>query len=418
MIFRARWIYPVSTPPIENGYLEVAEGKIISIGPWDEFAGERKAAWDLGEVVVLPGLINAHCHLDYTDVAGSIPPTRSFPDWVKTMLSFKAHWIYAEYAQSWLNGAKMCLEAGMTTVVDIEAVPELLPEVWEATPLRIVSLFEMTGVQSGRPAAEIVTETLRRVDDLCGHGRCWSGLSPHAPYSTRPDLLRLASAAAAERGLTISTHLGESLEEFEMFASARGRFYDWIASQRNVADCGFGSPVQHAARNGLLGRNFLAVHGNYLASGDAELLAQSGSHVVHCPKSHDYFEHARFPYEELARAGVKICLGTDSLATARRFRGQPPRLNLWDEMESFARTYPEVSPVEILRMTTVHPAEALRVSGWLGSLMPEAAADFITLQVVGSKDETRVAERIFAQPKVRSVFIAGEEVGTGRIAKD
>src|SRR4051812_8595995 len=108
MIFRAKWIYPVSRPPIENGALEVRDGLITNIGAWNEFSSSGEI-YDLGDVVVMPGLINAHCHLDYTDFAGRIPPSRSFPDWVKTMLSFKAHWSYTDYAQSWLRGAKMCL---------------------------------------------------------------------------------------------------------------------------------------------------------------------------------------------------------------------------------------------------------------------------------------------------------------------
>src|SRR5436190_21453969 len=109
MIFRAKWIYPVSRPPIENGAFEVHDGLIANIGRWNEFSSSLGEIHDLGEVVVMPGLINADCHLDYTDFAGRIPASRSFPDWVKTMLSFKAHWSYTDYAQSWLHGAKMCL---------------------------------------------------------------------------------------------------------------------------------------------------------------------------------------------------------------------------------------------------------------------------------------------------------------------
>ena len=97
---------------------------------------------DLGETVLLPGLVNAHCHLDYTDMAGEIAPTRFFTDWIKTITAAKAGKIYADFAQSWLRGAQMLLRTGTTTVADIEAVPELLPEVWRATPLRVFSFLE------------------------------------------------------------------------------------------------------------------------------------------------------------------------------------------------------------------------------------------------------------------------------------
>jgi cytosine/adenosine deaminase-related metal-dependent hydrolase len=413
MIFRARWIYPVAGPPIENGACEVGEGVIQRVGRWPEFSGSPGQVKDLGEVLLCPGLINTHCHLDYTDVAGSIPPTRSFPDWVKTILSFKSHWSYSDYAASWLNGARMCLRSGMTSVVDIEAVPELLPEVWEATPLRVVSLFEMTGVNSGRSAAAILNEALGRIDLLPADHRCLSGLSPHAPYSTRPDLLRASGAIARERGLVLSTHLAESAEEFEMFARSSGAFHEWIGKQRNVADAGFGSPVGHAARNGLLGANFIAAHVNYTLSGDAELLANSGSHVVHCPMSHDYFSHRKFPYEELSRAGVNVCLGTDSLATARRYSGLAPRLSLWDEMQRFSRTYAEVSPRAIFRMCTVNAARALQREGALGCLKANAAADFIALRTSGCDDETRLCEKMIEEHAIQHVFISGEEAWSG-----
>src|SRR5690606_19255911 len=103
-------------------------------------------------------LVNAHCHLDYTNMAGMIPAPKNFPDWIKAMLALKAHWSYSEYSQSWLNGAQMLLRTGTTTLADIEAVPELLPDVWNATPLRVVSLLELTNVKSRRPASEIICE--------------------------------------------------------------------------------------------------------------------------------------------------------------------------------------------------------------------------------------------------------------------
>ena len=95
----------------------------------------RKVA-DLGEAVLMPGLVNAHCHLDYTHMAGQFTPPRHFSDWLKLITSTKAGWNVSEYKASWLTGARMLLQSGTTTVGDIEAVPELLPAVWEATPPR------------------------------------------------------------------------------------------------------------------------------------------------------------------------------------------------------------------------------------------------------------------------------------------
>ena len=143
-ILRARVVWPVSRPPIENGAVFIRDGVIQDVGTWPDLARRwaGEPAEDLGEVALMPGLVNAHCHLDYTGMAGMIAAPASslnFPDWIKAMLALKAHWSYTEYAASWIKGAKQLLDSGCTTVFDIEAVPELLPEAWESTPLRLVS---------------------------------------------------------------------------------------------------------------------------------------------------------------------------------------------------------------------------------------------------------------------------------------
>src|SRR5581483_11209002 len=150
MILRARTVLPITAPPIENGAVVVSGNQIDAVGKWTDLKSDfsSEEIFNLGEVVLLPGLVNAHCHLDYTDMAGQLPPPKTFLDWIPQMLAAKAAWSYTDYARSWLNGAKMLLQTGTTTVADIEAVPELLPEMWNATPLRVFSFLEMTGVRS------------------------------------------------------------------------------------------------------------------------------------------------------------------------------------------------------------------------------------------------------------------------------
>src|SRR5437016_7931416 len=138
----------------------------------------------------MPGLVDAHCHLDYTDLAGEIAPTKGFTDWIKTLTAAKAGKIYADFAQSWVRGARMLLRTGTTTVADIEAVPELLPEVWQATPLRVISFLELTGVKSRRQPSAILRDAVETIEALPAH-RCRARIAPHAPYSTAPELLRL-----------------------------------------------------------------------------------------------------------------------------------------------------------------------------------------------------------------------------------
>lgn len=379
-ILRARVVMPVARPLIDNGAVLVVGNSIASVGRWHDLRKAHAAACvDLGDALLLPGLINAHCHLDYTDMAGAFVPTKCFTDWIKAITTEKATWGYSEFAHSWLKGAGMLLRHGVTTVADIEAVPGLLGEVWAATPLRVHSFLEMTGVRSRRQPEAILREATQVMDSLpAGHGR--TGLSPHAPYSTTPALLRLSAEAARQRGCGLVTHVAESATEFEMFMAGRGEMFSWLKrSERNMSDCGQCSPVQHLARNGMLSERLMAVHANYLHGDDAALLGRSSVSVVHCPRSHDYFGHAPFPFRELSAAGVNVCLGTDSLATVRKRRKQPVELNLFDETRLFAANWPGVRSETILEMVTVNGARALGMTGQIGEITPGAHADLIAL---------------------------------------
>jgi aminodeoxyfutalosine deaminase len=384
MILRARVVLPISRPPIDDGAVLIAGNRITQVGPWKDFsAGPADNLIDLGETILMPGLINAHCHLDYTGMAGLMPPQKKFTDWIRLMLAAKAEWNYSEFAESWIRGAHMLLRTGVTTVVDFETVPELLPDVWSATPLRVISLLEMTGVKSRRDPRAILQDNIDHIRTLPG-GRCRPGLAPHAPYSTAPELLRLTAETARRRRWPLSIHVAESAQEFEMFMHGRGAMFDWLQrNQRDMSDCGLGSPIKHLDRSGALGENCLAVHVNYLAEGDARLLARRKTSVVHCPRSHIYFSHDEFPLNRFARARVNLCLGTDSLATVYKRPRQTVELSLFAEMQAFASNHPALSPETILKMATINGARALGMAGQTGEISDKALADLISLPFNG-----------------------------------
>jgi cytosine/adenosine deaminase-related metal-dependent hydrolase len=380
MRLRARTVVPVARPPIEDGVVCVEGGRIAWAGPRVETPAtlQQGDEIDLGEVILLPGLVNAHCHLDYTGMAGQIAPPKSFTDWIKSMVSLKGSWSLGEFESSWHSGAAMLLRTGTTTVADIEAVPELIPAAWERTPLRIHSFRELINVRSRVPAAEMVENAVNDWLSLpATHDRV--GLSPHAPYTTSTELLELAARAAHRRKWRLTTHIAESEQEFEMYMYRQGAMFEWLKGQRDVSECGAGSPIQHLERCGYLDENLLAVHVNYLWRHDAGVLGRNEVSVAHCPRSHAYFQHLRFPREELESAGVNICLGTDSLATARKERDFPLELNLFSEMQMFAGKSPDVRPETILRMATLNGARALGMKGLIGELSEGAYADLIAI---------------------------------------
>jgi cytosine/adenosine deaminase-related metal-dependent hydrolase len=393
MILRARTLLPVSQPPIANGAALIYGDRIRAVGSWSDLKSEAGAeVFDLGEVILLPGLVNAHCHLDYTDMAGELPPPKSFTDWIPLITAAKTAWSYSDYARSWLHGAQMLVRNGVTTVADIEAMPDLLPEVWDATPLRVFSFLEMTGIRARRQPREIIAEAVEKIDSLA-HPRCSASLSPHAPYSTLPELMRNSAQVARERRWPICTHVAESADEFEMFTRGSGAMYDWLQRNfRDMSDCGLGSPVEHLARNEMLGNNLIVIHANLLARGDAALLGKHRVNVVHCPRSHAYFRHPPFQRERLVNAGVNLCLGTDSLATVSKTGKEKPELNLFEEMRTLADSDQTVSPAEILRMATIAGARALGLSGQIGEISENAFADLIAIPAAGkNKDSYEIA---------------------------
>jgi cytosine/adenosine deaminase-related metal-dependent hydrolase len=127
---------------------------------------------------------------------------------------------------------------------------------------------------------------------------------------------------------------------------------------------------------------------NELSERDFELLERSNSkfHVVHCPRSHDYFRHSPFAFDRLRSLGFNICLGTDSLASNES-------LSLFAEMRVLQKNFPQVSAEEIFRMVTVSPARALRQENALGQIRPGFGADLIAVPCSGSTD---IFEQIIA----------------------
>lgn len=409
-VLRARAVLTHDAPPVDDGALLVLGDRIVAAGRWKNLPRQFKspgsaAIQDLGDVILAPGFINAHCHLDYTGMAGLWPPPKTFTDWIPRMLAAKAEWSYSDYARSWVNGAKMLLRSGTTTLADIEAAPELLPEVWDATPLRVVSFLELTGVRSKREPAEILDEAVQKIGSL-PHSRCAAALSPHAPYSTSPDLLRLCAQTAREKKMRLSIHVAESEQEFEMFAHSRGEMFEWMKRNgRDNSDCGLGSPLAHLERAGLIDENLMAIHANYLEETDFMLLAGRNASVVHCPRSHAYFRHRKFPLEKLLAAGVNVCLGTDSLATTAHADRHELELSMFKEMQALRRSDPGLSPNIILRMATVNGARAMGLAGKVGTLSANAFADLIVIPFNGKISEAE--EFVVNSTQVSSVMIGG-----------
>ncbi len=377
MILRARTILPMDRQPLDNGAVAVTGNNITAIGSWAEIkAAYNGEVRDLGDVVLLPGLINAHCHLDYTDMAGQIAWRGSFADWIQQIVELKKTRTVADYAMAVGMGLEQLARTGTTTVVNVEAFLPLVT-LFAETPIRVWWCPELIDLGHEGETESMVRDT---VEFLGAHKNAGGGfgLSPHAPYTASRALYQAAAHSARSHGWLLTTHVAESDEEDAMFRLGTGPMYDYLLRLgRNMSDCTHAGMVRALAEAGALGPNCLAVHANHLIPSDIELLEQSGTHVVLCPRSHEFFEWSLPLLPMFREQEINICLGTDSLASN-------DQLNMFAEMQTLAHQFGDMSPECILQLVTTGAAKALNLGEKLGRLAPGAWADMIAVPQDGA----------------------------------
>ena len=398
MITRARFVVTMDGPPIEDGAVAVSDGRIVDVGSVAEVRAKNVGeVTDLGECALLPGLINAHCHLDYTCLRHRIrPAANSFTDWISSINAAKADLSPSDYIGSINAGFAEAKRFGTVAVANLTAFPELIPQVQPL--LRTTWFAELIDVRRPADASKMVERALDLLQ-VAKH----AGLSPHAPFTASTELYR---RCAEEHRMRLTTHLAESRDEMSMFRDGSGPLYDFMRGiGRDMSDCGHQTPLAHFLERADPAQHWLVAHLNELSETDFALLAQSrpNLNVVHCPRSHRYFGHSAFPFARLRALGFNISLGTDSLASN-------DDLSMFAEMRQFQKDFPEVEPEEILSMATRHAAGALGRSDVLGRLARNHFSDTIAVAFNGSRQNLFEAILAFQGDPLVNV--------TGNAAKD
>ena len=439
MIVRARIVVTMDGRPIENGAVAISEnqiddsppgsspsraarlcrsapaGSVVEVGKFDSIKkGNSGEVLDLGEQALLPGLINAHCHLDYTCLRGKIPPRKSFADWIRAINAEKAKLLPQDYVASINEGFAEAKRFGTTTIANLTAFPELISQI--QAPIRTWWFAELIDVRSPKRANELVdlaVESLGRARpepvQSEVEGGAPGGLAPHALFTASKDLYRCCDDVARRENILLTTHLAESREEMEMFRDGSGPLYDFMkVIGRDMKDCSGETPLalfvnSFGAPGGrALPGEWIVAHLNELAESDFELLKDLTNkfHVVHSPRSHDYFGHSRFRFENLRALGFNICLGTDSLASNQS-------LSLFAEMRQFQRSEPGISPDKLFEMVTINAALALHQKKSLGRIRPGFQADLIAVPSSGGEN---LFEQIVAfDGQVDWMFLDGKQ---------
>lgn len=297
------------------------------------------------------GFFNAHCHLELGFLRGVIPPGLPFADWLREVVRHKRTARREDSAAAVAAGLFELRESGTQALLDIDSLGTA-PGPLRAVQMPAISFTEMIALDpAGAGSALAYARKRQEFEGPLAPGQAF-GLSPHAPYTTTPDLIRAAVAAAHETGQFLCIHAAETPEETELLVHGTGPLHAFLHDMKALPD-NWQPPgmrpiaILHAC--GALGPHTLLAHANDIDDDEVRLLAETGTRVVVCPGTHVYFQRGPFPLERLVEAGVSVYLGTDSLASNES-------LSMAREVELATGLAPGLSPAVIVGLADARRA--------------------------------------------------------------
>jgi cytosine/adenosine deaminase-related metal-dependent hydrolase len=402
-ILSADWVVPVEGPPIRDGAVAIEDGRIAAVGESAELDFDENGRRDhYPDAVILPGLVNAHSHLEYAMYAG-FGDGLSFGPWILIHIERKARIGLPEMTAIARIGAAECLRSGITTVADCSFSGAAATACSELG-LRAIVYLEVFGDDVSTLDGRFAERRARVEQDLSEAVQL--GVSPHAPYSCSPELYE----ACLDLGLPLATHLNESADELEWLTTGSG---PWEALSAELPSPLGESGIRGLARRGLLSERMVAAHCVKVDREEISLLAENDVAVIHCPRSNAVLGCGIAPLAELRAAGVRVGLGTDSPAST-------PSFDMFDEMRTalyVARARegrPDaLSAADVLELATLGSAHALGMADEIGSLAVGKRADLTVLSLAGSHflpwEDPVTASVLGGSPnRVVATLVAGE----------
>jgi cytosine/adenosine deaminase-related metal-dependent hydrolase len=380
--YRAAWILPVCTPPVRGGSILVERGRVVGIEPPvppGAVASDAIPVVELGSVAVLPGLVNAHTHLELSWMRGRVPPAGSMPDWARRLVAIRRT-VDEDDRGAIEQGIREARASGTVLVGDVSNTLASVGPL-AAAGLAAVVFHELLKFATG-DAEAIVAEGRRRIDGSPRSDDLRVTLAAHAPYSVSRPLFR-AIRASLEPGAPWAVHAGESAEEVAFLQSGTG---PWRALLEDLGawdsrwEPPGRRPVEYLEDLGFLGPGLLAVHAVHLTDGELATLAAAGSTIVTCPRSNAWTGAGTPPIERFYGSGAEVAIGTDSLASV-------PDLDVFAELAALRRMAPRVPAATLLRSATLSGARALGFADRFGSLEPGKRADLLAVRVPEGIDE-------------------------------
>lgn len=393
MIVTADIVLPLSREPIVDGAVAIHGDRIQAVGPRQAVlaANPDRQVLDFGQAIAMPGLVNVHTHLEYTDM-GPLSEARPFLSWIQELVAASRRFSRDDWSRSAKRGARLLLEAGVTCMGDIVTFGPGLEAALEAG-LRGISYIEAVGLRGNHPREQVaaVEQRLHWAHALAEGSRLKIGLSPHSVYTLSSEVLEELGRLASERQLPVAIHLAETGAECQLVETGEGELAEAlkrVGGHDLISSRGRGiSPVEHIRRCGLLDRKTLAVHCVHLSDADVALLADAEADVALCPRSNHLLQTGAAPVLELWQGGVRLGIGTDSLASNSSFDlfAEMRLLRaLCREKAAASKTVPAPSACDLVRLATLAGAEALGLESAIGSLEPGKYADIAIVRATAS----------------------------------
>jgi cytosine/adenosine deaminase-related metal-dependent hydrolase len=376
LIITAGWVAPMDRAAYRDGAVVVSRGRVIDVGGARDLATAHRGAdlIDLPRSVLLPGLVNAHTHLELSTCRAGDSPGAHFGEWIlgiRKQLAAQGEDFEGVVSGAVREGVRQSLRFGVTTIGDISQQNHFTRPALRALPVRCVSYGETLGLAKQRARHD---ELLARALDATHRSeRLRIGLTPHASYTVDLRDYRTCLRVARERNLPLATHLAENPQEREFLEHQTGLFRDiWesLSMWDDTVQTYRGSPVAFAHAIGLLEYPTLLAHVNYCDDDELDLLARGRASVVYCPRTHAYFGHAPHRWREMLSRGVNVAVGTDSCASS-------PDLNLVDDLRLLRTSAPDVPAEALWEMATVRAARAIRMDDEVGAIARGKRADLV-----------------------------------------
>ncbi|MGD9636448.1 MAG: amidohydrolase family protein [Pirellulales bacterium] len=393
---RARTIYPVDGPAIDDGVVTIEGERIVAVGPASEATGTVR---DLGDVALLPGFVNAHTHLEFSHLRAPLGrPGMPLLEWLPLAIAARASHANA-VGPALAQGLQESLLSGTCAVGEI-ATADASAHPSECEP-PVVTFLEVIGFSRARAdsAFAALQDRLANVPRTAGA----VGLSPHAPYTVSPELLRKLIALAKQHQLPVAMHLAECAEELVLLSSGSGPFRELLEARSmwDPAAIPAGSRPSDYLRMLAEAPRALVIHGNYLRADEHSFLAEHADRMslVYCPRTHAYFDHPPYPLADLLEQGIRVVLGTDS-------RASNPDLDVRGELRHVVRHLPDVPAEAALRMATLDAARALDCDDDCGSITVGKLANLVVLR----EKSNSLAELLADRDEVAAVWFCGREV--------